>query len=553
MWFRSVYLKTLRDCRVAILGWGLGMGSFAPIIFAAVKTVLAGSEMRAEILALARNPALRLFAEPVDVLTPGGYATWRLSLMLPMLGIWALLAVTRTLRGEEERSALDVVLSVPRSRLRVSAETLAAIATALLVIGLIIALLAFAAARMIGVDLGLARALLFGLNTSLFAMVFGGLAFLVSQFTRERRTAAGVTGALLGLSVVLTSAGRVVRSGEWIGRLSPLTYFEMNKPLVAAYPVNGSALLVMAVLAAGLAAIGVAFFLRRDVGAALVAPALYVRPGTPALRLPLRVWSLRSPFARSLRVAAVPALWWSGVVAGYTVLLTALLRPLQQNLTDLLRDLGGSNSMYAGFIENVTRGGNVEVNLVFLNLLFSLLVAVVAAFAVTMVGAWASDEEEGRLDLVLGTPRPRHRVILGRFGAAALALGAVAGSIFAASVLAARAVDLRLDTGRVAQAAAGMVPVGLVVLAAGYLVSGWLRTRATTGTISALVIASFVVALLAPIFHWSDILRQLSIFEQYGAPLVDGLRLSHVAGLLVVAGAEVTAATWRFTRKDLIR
>ena len=26
MWFKSVFLKTLRDYRVAILGWGIGMG-----------------------------------------------------------------------------------------------------------------------------------------------------------------------------------------------------------------------------------------------------------------------------------------------------------------------------------------------------------------------------------------------------------------------------------------------------------------------------------------------------------------------------------------------
>ena len=207
-----------------------------------------------------------------------------------------------------------------------------AVSTALLLIGLIISLLAFAGARAIAVDLPLARALLFGLNTSVFAMVFGALAFLISQFTRERRTAAGVTGALLGLSFVLTSAGRVVTDGAYIGRISPLTYFEMNKPLIAAYPVSGSGLLTMAALAAGLTALGVACFLRRDVGAPVIAPAQYFRPRVPARGLPLREWSLRSPFARSLHGVAAPALWWSAVVGAYTMLLTTLLRHLQQNL-----------------------------------------------------------------------------------------------------------------------------------------------------------------------------------------------------------------------------
>jgi polyether ionophore transport system permease protein len=554
MWFRSVFLKTLRDCRVAILGWGLGIGVLAPLIFMAVTVFMPNSpEMRAEVVAITRNPALRLFAEPVDVLSPGGYATWRLSLLLPLVGIWALLVVTRTLRGEEESGALDVVLSTPQSHLRVAAEKLGAIAIALFLIGFVIAMVALAGAWGFGVDLGLPRALLFGVNTALFAMVFGALAFVISQFTRERRTAAGVTGALLGLSFILTSAARVVTDGEWLARLSPLFYFELNKPLVVGYPVNGRALLLMAAIAMGLIAFGGALFLRRDIGAPLVAPALYFRPRRSATDLPLGAWPLRSLFARSLRSTAPPTLWWSIVLACYTMLLTGLLRQLQENLTDLLRDVAASNPVYAAAIDSFTRGGNVTANLLFLNLVFTLLVVVVTAFAVSMASRWATDEEEGRLDLVLGTPNSRHRLILGRFGASAVALAVVAGSIFAGTMAAAIAVDMRLDTSRVAQATAGMVPVGLVVLAIGYLLSGWLRARATTGAATALVLASFVVTLLTPVFHWPRIVLQLSIFEQYGSPLVDGLRPSHVVGLLAVASATLIAATWRFTRKDLVQ
>ena len=95
-------------------------------------------QAQAELLALTQNPALRLFAEPIDVLTPGAYTTWRLSLVLPLLAVWALLTVSRTLRGEEEHGALDTLLSVPRSRRRIAAEKLAAVATALLLIGLLI-------------------------------------------------------------------------------------------------------------------------------------------------------------------------------------------------------------------------------------------------------------------------------------------------------------------------------------------------------------------------------------------------------------------------------
>jgi polyether ionophore transport system permease protein len=551
MWFRSVFLKTLRDHRVAILGWGLGMGALAPIVFVGVTKVLLNSpDATNELLALTRNPALRVFAEPVDVFTPGGYATWRLSMVLPLVAIWALLIVSRTVRGEEEHGGLDTLLSVPRSRLRVAMEKLTAVAASLLLIGLLMSVLAFAGAMAIGLHLAVGRALLFGLNTSLFALVFGAIALVVSQFTSEARTAAGITGSLLGLSFVLTSASRVVPGGEWIGPLSPLHFFERNKPLVAGSEVHSGPMIVMAGLAGVLMALGVVLFTRRDIGAPVALPRL-PRSERRRHELPLRAWSLKSVVARNVSTAARSALWWGVAVGSYTMMLTALLRQLQRNLDDLVGDLARSNPLYATLIASVTRGGNVTVNMALLNLVFTQLVVMVAAFAITTANRWASDEESGRLELVLALPKPRRRVMLAHFAATTLAVTILAASIFAGATIAAALVGMQLHTSRVAQAAIGMVPVGLVVAAAGYLFSSWLQTRAVTGTLIALVLASFLITLLARLFQWPDAVLQLSMFEHYGAPLVDGLRLPRVLGLFGVAGATLSAATVRFARKDI--
>ena len=84
VWLRSIFLKTLRDYRVAILGWGLGIGVLVPIVFAGFSTFIDSPEALAGLLALVQNPAFRLFGEPVDIVHAGGYATWRLSIALPM-------------------------------------------------------------------------------------------------------------------------------------------------------------------------------------------------------------------------------------------------------------------------------------------------------------------------------------------------------------------------------------------------------------------------------------------------------------------------------------
>jgi len=552
VWFRSIFLKTLREHRAAILGWGLGMGVLTPMVFVGATRVLFTSpEATNELLALTRNPALRLFAEPVDVLTPGGYATWRLSLVLPLVAIWALLTVSRTLRGEEEHGGLDTLLSVPHSRLRIAAEKLAAVAVSLLLIGLLTSLLALAGAMAIDMRLAWDRALLFGLNTSLFALVFGAIALVVSQFTSEARTAAGITGILLGLSFVLTSASRVLSGGEWIGRLSPLHFFELNKPLVASYAVHWGAMTVLAALAGVLTAAGVALFTRRDIGAPVALPLLHLPERRRPHEIPFRTWSLQSVFARNVSTAARSALWWGVAVGCYTMMLTALLRQLQRELDDLIADLARGNPLYGELIASVTRGGDVTMNMALLNLVFTQLVVIVAAFAVTTANRWAAEEEAGRLDLVLALPEPRRRVMLAHFGAAALALTMVTAGIFAGVTIAAAIVGMQLDTSRVALAAVAMVPVGLVVASAGYLLSGWLRTRAVTGALIGLVLASFLITLFARLFHWPDALLQLSIFEHYGTPLVDGLRMPHVAGLLAVALAAQTLATVRFARKNI--
>jgi ABC-2 type transport system permease protein len=556
VWLRSIFLKTLRDCRVPILGWGLGIGALPPLIFVAIPTLLSDEAGRAGVLALARNPAVRLLlGDPVDVLNPGGYATWRLSLILPLVSVWALLTVSRTLRGAEEAGSLDVLLSAPRSRLRVAMEILAAVATALLLIGGLISLMAFAGARVANVDLGLNAALLFGLNTVLLAGVFGAAAMLISQFTRAR-VAAGVTGALLGLSVVMSSAGRTVPNGEWIGRLSPLYYFELSKPLIPTYGANPRAMYGMTVLAAAMSAFGVALFVRRDVGAPVTLPLgrrRSVRQAPPVATLPLGAWSLRSVFARSLTSLGAATLWWGLAIAVYAALLTAILRQAEQNLLELLEAFSKRGPMYGELLSKLTRGGDVTINASFLSLIFTMLAAVVATFAVTLANRWAAEEEAGRLELLLGTPQPRPSVILARFAAVAVALMAVAGLIFGSVVLTAAAVGMTLDRSRLAQAAFGMVPVGLVVAAVGYLLSGWLRTAAVTGTLVALLLASFVITLLAPLFRWPDLVLQFSIFEQYGAPLVQGLPVANTLRLLAVTAVALAIATVRFARKDVAR
>src|SRR5260370_31676821 len=215
------------------------------------------------------------------------------------------------LRSEEERGSLDVLLSLPRPRLAVAIEKLAAMWTALLAMGLLIGLLAFAGGQKFGGGFSLGDALLFGLNLALICAVIGGVALLISQFTQEARTAAGWTAGLLLIFIVLDMVHRVIPNTEWISRFSPVYYYNLSKALVPRNGINAGAMLLLLVLTLVLSGAAVLLFVRRDVGGTGPLPPLLRTPDNAAGRArPVGAWSLPSVYARTLGLLAMPTFWW---------------------------------------------------------------------------------------------------------------------------------------------------------------------------------------------------------------------------------------------------
>ncbi len=175
------------------------------------------------------------------------------------------------------------------------------------------------------------------------------------------------------------------------------------------------------------------------------------------------------------------------------------------------------------------------------------------AFAVTQANRWSADEEDGRLELVLSTPQPRLRVLLGRFAALTTATVIVGVLTLAATAVASAATGLQLDGGNVAAATLSMIPLGLLVAAIGYLLSGWLRTALDTGLLSFLLVIWFFISFVGPGLNWSDATLRLSALYYYGTPLLHGLPLLDTLGVLAVAGAALALALVRFVRKDIGR
>jgi ABC-2 type transport system permease protein len=545
MWLSSIFLKTLRDYRIPILGWGIGMGLVVVSPMASVASLVTTPAARQQLAAIAASFAWN--ADAVAVTTIGGYATFKIGIFIFLITVWPILAGSRMLRGEEERGSLDVLLSVPRPRLRVALEKLAAMWTALLAMGVLIGLIAFAGGRQFGADFGLGDALLFGLDLTLISAVFGGLALLISQFTEERGPAAGATTGLLLIFIVLDMVHRIAPNTEWISRLSPIYYYNLSKGLIPSYGVNAGAMVLLAVLAIGLGGIAVWLFNRRDVGGTVPLPRWLRLPERQASRvLPVADWSLRSVYARSLRTIAMPTFWWTLGIAGFAGWMVYAVQLLESKMSTLL----SGNAAFTQLIKNIG-GGDASVNAGFLSAMFVFLPLFLMAFAVTQVNGWSADEQDGRLELVLATPQPRLSVLLGRF--AALATATIVISVMTLLVCAgsAAASGLQLNGGNLAAAILGMIPLGLLVAGLGYLAAGWLRTAADTGLLSFLLAFWFFVSFIGPELNLPNATLRLSPFYYYGSPLLNGLQLTSILGIIAVAAAALALGAVRFVRKDI--
>lgn len=548
MWFKSVFTKSLRDYRVAVFGWGLGMGLICLATMASVSQLVVTPEARAELVALSKQ--FEWNAPAIDVDSVGGYTTFKIGIFVFLIVVWPLLAGSRMLRGEEERGSLDVLLSTPRSRTRLVVEKIGAYWAALLAMTLVMATVLYVGGERFGGDFGFTGAFLFALNLALLCAAFAGIALFISQFTQERGTAAGWTGALLLLFIVMDMLGRVFPGkADWLVQLSPIHYYNLSKPLIPSFGTSAGGMLTLFAVAIVLDIASAWLFLRRDIGATIPLPS-WLRPAPRAsagpAALPEQEWSLRSVYARSLRMIAMPTLWWTVFMSGFAAWMLVVVKQISSQLVPILQ----SSPTFVALLQQLG-GGTVDFTAQFVSAIFQILPILLMAFVVSQVNAWSSDEEDGRLELVLATPQPRRAVILGRFAALSTATVFMGVTTLAVCGIGAALGGVSLDGGKLAAACLGMIPLGILIGGIGYLAGGWLRTAAETGLLSVILAAWFFITFIGPDLQWPDAAMRVSALYYYGKPLVDGIPIANIVGLLAVGLVALAVGTLRFARKDI--
>jgi len=543
--FRTILSKSLRDYRVPILGWGIGLALLMVVGLSAATPAL-----RDAYATIAQS--LRFFGEPVAMQTPEGYATTRyLELFVPLLlTIWPILVGARMLRGEEERGTLDVLLATPQPRTRVILEKLFALVIALLLIALLIALGTIAGEARTDTQVNFGRALLTALNVSLLAFFFAMVSLLISQFTSSRGAAVGLASGLMILAVLLDGTGRTV-SGTWVQYLSPFYYYNLNRPLIPSFndaPAGALLLLSLSLLFAG---ISVVLFARRDSGRPAFAWQRNHANGKQqverSLRKAERDVSVRAISLRALSAHGWSSFWWLLGIVAWCAFLVLLIPSAQEPMKKALAQSPGLNKLFSS--------SAIATNAGFLNaLVFGYGgIVLVVVFAMALALTWAGDLENGRLELVLATPRSRVRMMLERFGA--VLLMALLASVFTwlAIVVAAQIANLSIDQGHVIAASFSMLPLALIIIGLVYALAGRLRYSAVLGIVTAYIALAFLAEFLKALLNLPDWVLSLSIFHQYGSPVIDGMNWGAFLGMTGVAIVLLVIGLVQFRYADVER
>jgi len=508
----------------------LGLAGGAVVGLAAEGYVLAYPDPadRAVVAAsIGGNPGLAaLFGTPRALETVAGFTEWRVLGVLPLVGaVWALLAGTAALRGEEDAGRWDVLLAGPRSRRATTGWGLAGLGLSLLVLAVATTVTAVGTGAR---ALDLAGTLWTAAALLVAPAVFLAVAAVCSQLGGTRGQALQLGAAVLGAAYLLRVAGTAVDGLEWLGWLSPLGWVDRVAPLTEP---DGLPLAVAGVATVALAGLAALLAGRRDAGAGLLAGRRPPRSRTALLSGSL---GLAARLARGAGIGWLVGLAVVGVVLG-------LVAPTaSEALADSQLDLG------------LPSGGATGGVPAFLGAVFLLVTLLLSLQAAGQAAAARDEEEAGRLDTLLALPVGRLRWLGGRLavGAALLAAGGVVAGVaaWAGTVLG----DAEQPLGELVAAGLTPVPAALVVLGLGALLLG-VAPRWTSLAAYGYVAAAFLLEVLGGLFGLPETVLGLSVFHQVPlVPAVDPEPATAVA-TAAVAALLAGAGSLALVRRDVSR
>lgn len=507
---RSVRVPTLVLCVLAVV----------MIATAASSAGLVGDMTR-----LTSAPAIRaLYGEPFDLTSAGGLFAWRYGAVLAVfVAVWALLATTRLLRGEEEAGRSELVLAAPLRQARAALSGLGVVCAACLIVGVVVA------GTLMGVGEAAAGSLLEGAALASIGIVFAAVGAVTSQLFAQRRRAAGVAGLAAGVGFLVRMVADGSNGMEWLRWLSPFGWVEEVRPFGG----DWWATLIVPVVAAGvLAVIALVLTGHRDLGSG------FVGVGDTA---PARTRLLGNPLAFTWRQRLGGALAWGAAL----VLAGVVLGSVTSSLMDFMASNEAMQELSArfGFGTLATVGTFVAV-------LDAMVPVAVSLYVVASVHLLWEDEESGRLQLVHvgGVTRTRW---LAATVAVTVAVAVLLTLAFGTATWAVTALQhVGLSLGQALAGVANTLPVTAVFVGIVVLLHG-VRPGLASAVGGGAVGLAYVLSFVGPALRLPGWVNSLTPFRHIAAVPAAPVGWAAVLAMVAVGFACTAAGFAAYSRRDL--
>ena len=441
-----------------------------------------------------------------------------------LLAIFGYALVRRHTRSEEEDGRFELLAGgvLGRRAPLVAAVTLASAA--------VLATCALTWLGYSGIGMDRAGSFAAAAGWAAVGLAFVGITAVAAQVSSTARSCAGICMGALGLSFLL----RAVTDSRpalpaWIGWISPVGWtsraeaFGADRWWVA---LLGAAILVVGVV------VSFALLERRDLGAGLVA----TRPGA-AHAGP----TLGSAQGLAWRLARSGVIGWAigfavgGLVVG-SLAASAVDMIKDPTIADLLRKMGGGEGLLVDVYVTTELG---------------FIAIIGAAYGITAIGRWRSEETHQHAEQILATATTR-----GRFAASHLAV-ALLGTAALMLVLGlslgladASAGGVAGGVGRALPAAAVRIPAIWVCVGVATAALGWVpRWTAAVGWGS--LVLFLVVGEFGGLLGLPGWVIDLAPFTHVPRMPVEPFAWAPTVWLLLVAGALLGAGVLGFRRRDV--
>jgi ABC-2 type transport system permease protein len=535
----SIFGKSFRDSRTAAIVLGVVL---AVIFVVTASQIAAQFETLADRLQMALElqslpPVFQgMLGEPINIERLGGFMSWRILNFMPvMIGIWAIVAMSGLLGGEISRGSMDLVASAPIARARIAVQKLLgymvalALATVLLVAGMVVAFAAFAT---LPGDEATAEAIV-AHAAWLFVMVLfpGAIAFALAPVL-GRGPALGAGAVVLFGSFIINGFSASVATFDQIKGISYFSVTALHRPLAGSW--DWPSVAAIAGICGLLLVTGVLAFARRDL----------LVPTGGRLRFPTIGLFLRGPFTRAIGERLPAAVIW-GLGLG---LFGAIIASSADEFVETIGKIPQIVEMIRAIFPDedlVSTGGFIQLAF------FSEAIIVIGLAAGGFVGSWASDEADRRLEVILGAPVGRTSWAI-RSGAAVMVAIAVMTAVMAGGVV----VGAATQAGNALAILPGLAVLGLYGMALagiGLAVGGLIRPSLAAPVTIILGLAFYLLDLIGSILDLPDVVLDLALNRHLGRPILGTYDEVGLIACAVLAIGGVVLCAIGMRRRDIGR